>query len=393
MTASDTAFRLNPTSRLLFVNVVALMAIGLLMVYSASLSVNPDERYTQFSRQMVFIPLAIVAMLVAMRLPYRWLARPWVAVGLMAVSVALLVFVLILFKSRWFRFTVGPVDLSLQPSEIAKLSLIVFLAWFFSRERREPRSYLRMFLLPAVVLVLVCALIGYKDLGTAALVGVVGACLMIAGGVRVAHMLTLLPVVAGGLYVFIARYPYRIQRLLTYLDPWKDAQGAGYQITQSLIAIGSGGWAGLGMGSGMQKYFYLPEDTTDFIFSIICEEMGVAGGTLIIVLFLTLALLSLRVVWHATNRFAYLLSLGIVLWIGLQALINIGVATSALPTKGIALPLVSYGGTGLVLTATALGVMMSVAGRSPGLDPQAADPAGAGSPAPVGSSPYLRSSV
>jgi len=393
MTQGDTAFRLNPTARLLFVNIVALMAIGLLMVYSASLSVNPDERYTLFSRQLVFVPLAIGAMLVAMRLPYRFLRRPYVAVGLFAFSVLLLVVVLLVFKSRWFRFQVGPVDLSLQPSEIAKLSLIVFFAWFLSRDGVQVQSFRRTFLPLSLILGAVCALIACKDLGTAVLVGVVGVGLMIAGGVRKLHLPALLPPVAVGLLVLIGRYPYRIQRLLTYLDPWKDAQGAGYQVTQSLIAIGSGSWAGLGIGSGMQKYFYLPEDTTDFIFSIICEEMGVAGGTLIIMLFLALTLLGLRVVWHTTNRFAYLLSLGVVLWIGLQSLINIGVATAALPTKGIALPLVSYGGTGLVLTATALGLVLSVAGRSPDLDPQTADRADAAPLAPVGSSPYLRSSV
>ena len=395
---SGPPFEFNPTVRLLFVNVAVLMAIGLLMVYSASLSANPEERYTQFTKQLVFVPLALGAMLVMMRFPFERLGGRRAAVGLLVLGVTLLGAVLFLGpiiggSRRWFRFSIGPLDLSVQPSEIAKLCMVIFFAWLLSRVGDDRRRLRRAFGVLAVVLLLVCGLIGYQDLGTAALLAAVGFGLMAAGGIPWRYLLGLVAPAVGGLVALVVFFPYRLKRITIYLNPWKDPQGAGYQIIQSLIAIGSGGWAGLGMGSGMQKYFYLPEDTTDFIFSIICEEMGVAGGTLIIVLFLTMTLLGLRVVLHTTNRFAYLMSLGIVLWIGLQSLINIGVATAALPTKGIALPLVSYGGTGLVLTATALGLMMSVAGRSPGLDPQTADLAGTGSSAPVDSSPYLRSSV
>lgn len=367
MTRPDAAFNLNPTVRLLFINVVALMAIGLLMVYSASLSVNPDDHYSQFSRQLVFIPLALAAMLVATWLPYRLLNRSYVAGTLLAVSTGLLVLVLLVGQSRWFRFSVGPLDLSLQPSEIAKLAVIVFFAWFLTRPAVRRRSFVRTFLPLAVVLGVVCGLIGLQDLGTAALLGAVGVGLMLAGGVRLLHLTSLIPPVLGALYALVTLFPYRMQRLLIYINPWRDPQGAGYQITQSLMAIGSGGWFGRGLGNGMQKYLYLPEDTTDFIFSIICEEMGFAGGTLVVLLFLFLTLLGLRVVWHSADRFARLVSLGVVLWVGLQSLINIGVATAALPTKGISLPLVSYGGTGLVLTAAALGLLMSVAARSPQL--------------------------
>ena len=370
MHSDDAKFQFNPTVKLLVVNVVALMAIGLLMVYSASLSVNPEERYTQFGKQMVFIPAAIVAMIVAMRLPYLWLNRTWVAVALLVLSLAAMVGVLVFGAikggaARWYQFSLGPVELSIQPSEGAKLGLILFFAWFLSREQANLRHYGKTFAVLAAVLGLLCALIAYQDLGTATLVGLVGVCLMLAGGVNWWHPLTLLPPVVAAGWVLIVYYPYRLERLVTWLNPWKDPQGAGYQIIQSLIAIGTGGWFGLGLGNGVQKLLYLPEDTTDFIFSIICEEMGLVGGTLVILLFLSLALLGLRVARHAPNRFGYLLSLGIVLWIGFQAAINIGVATGALPTKGIALPLVSYGGTGLLLTGTALGLLMSVAARSP----------------------------
>jgi cell division protein FtsW len=374
MDCAATKFQFNTTVKLLVINVAALMAIGLLMVYSASLSINPDEHFTLFTKQIIFVPAALVAMMAAMWFPYHRLNRRWVAVGLLVVSLAAVVGVLFLGHSsggarRWYQ---GPFDLKIQPSEVAKLTAIVFFAWFLSRDKAPLRHYLKTFLCLVGVLGAVCALIAYQDLGTASLVALVCLCVMLAGGVPWWHPLTFAPAVAAAGYVFVTQYAYRLQRLTTYLDPWSDPRGAGYQITQSLMAIGSGGWFGLGLGNGVQKLQYLPEDTTDFIFSVICEEMGFVGGALVILLFLTLTLLGLRVARHAPNRFGYLLSLGIILWIGFQAAINIGVATGALPTKGIALPLVSYGGSGLLLTGTALGLLMSVAARSPALSAVAA---------------------
>lgn len=372
MPSADTKFQFNPTVKLLVLNVAALMALGLLMVYSAGLSVSPDDRYTLFGKQMVFMMAGIAAMIVAMRVPYQWLNRRRVALTLLALSLAAQAGVLVFGDMgggsyRWYKLSLGSLDLSVQPSEAAKLCLIIFFAWFLSREQVNLRHYGKTFAVLAGVLGVMAALIGYQDLGTATLLGLVGVCLLLAGGVRWWHPMTLLPAVAAAGWVLIAFFPYRLQRLTIYLDPWKDSRGAGYQITQSLMALGTGGWFGLGLGMGVQKLYYLPADTTDFIFSIICEEMGLAGGALVILLFLSLAMLGLRVARHAPNRFGYLLSLGIILWISFQAVINIGVATGALPTKGIALPLVSYGGTGLLLTGTALGLLMSVAARSPAL--------------------------
>lgn len=366
-------FQLNATVRWLFVTVLALMGLGLLMVYSAGMSADPNERFVMFGKQILFIPLAVLLLLVAMRLPFRWLNNWFVAIGVLLATLALLVAVLkygvvINGARRWFRFSLGPVDLSLQPSELAKLSVIICFAWFLSLRRNQSPSFTRAFLPMTVVLALVCGLVAIQDLGTAVLIGAIGGAMMVAGGVRLKYLATLLPPAAVALYVLIVRYPYRLTRLMTYLDPWKDAQDSGYHVTQSLMAIGGGGWVGRGLGHGMQKLGHLPEDTTDFIFSIVCEEMGVVGGAMVILLFLALVLLGLRVVGRSSDRFAFLVSLGIVLWIGLQAAINIGVATAALPTKGISLPLVSYGGTGLVLTAAALGLLMSAAARSPELN-------------------------
>jgi cell division protein FtsW len=395
--------QLNLTVRLLFVTVIGLMAFGILMVYSASMSANPDEKYIAFSRHILFVPLAIGALLMATWFPYHKLNWSYLVVALLAVTVVLLVGVLFFGTTvngakRWFHIPLGFMELSFQPSELAKLTVILFFAWFLSRARGGEFSWrdtaLRKFLPLTLLLGLVCGLIAIQDLGTAVLIATVGACLMLAGGVPWWQMASLLPPAAGALYVMITQHPYRIGRLVTYLDPWKDPQGAGYHIIQSLIAIGSGGWFGLGLGYGIQKLAYLPEDTTDFIFSIICEEMGIVGGILVILMFLCLALLGLRIVSKSPNRFAYLLSLGIVLWTTIQAIINIGVATAALPTKGIALPLVSSGGTGLVLTAAALGLLMSVGVRSPELSPESVSVStpNAG-PLPVSTSVPLESAV
>jgi len=370
-------FQLNATVRWLFVTVLALMGFGLLMIYSAGTSADPNERFVMFGKQVLFIPLAVGVLLVAVRLPFRWFNNWFVAVGVLLATLALLVAVLkygvvINGARRWFRFSLGPADLSLQPSELAKLAVIICFAWFLSLRRNESPSFTRAFLPMTATLAVICGLVAIQDLGTAVLIGAIGGAMMIAGGVRLKYLAILAPPAAVAMYVLIVRYPYRLTRLMTYLDPWKDAQDSGYHVTQSLMAIGSGGWIGRGLGRGMQKLGHLPEDTTDFIFSIICEQMGVVGGAMVILLLLALVLLGLRVVGRSPNRFAFLVSLGIVLWIGLQAAINIGVATAALPTKGISLPLVSYGGTGLVLTAAALGLLMSVAARSPELGSQAA---------------------
>jgi cell division protein FtsW len=362
-------FQFNPTARWLFAATLALMGLGLLMVYSAGMSADPTERFVMFQRQVVFVPLAVLVLLVAMRLPYQWLNRWYMVLAMVLVTVALLAAVLkygavVNGARRWFRFSLGAFDLSVQPSEIAKLCLILCFAWFLSRPGDHARSFLRGFVPLTIVLTMLCGLVAIQDLGTAVLLGAMGGIMMIAGGVRPIHLATLVPPAAASLYVLIIQYPYRLTRLMTYLDPWKDAQDSGYHVTQSLMAIGSGGWFGRGLGQGMQKLGHLPEDTTDFIFSIISEEMGVVGAVMVILLFATVVLLGLRVVGRSGNRFAMLTALGIVMWIGLQAVINIGVATAALPTKGIALPLVSYGGSGLLLTAAALGLLMSIAART-----------------------------
>ena len=365
-------WQFNPTARMLLINVLALMGIGILMVYSTSLSVDPDERYVAFSKHLVFAPLGILGLLVAMHLPYQKLNRAWLAFAGIVISLGLLELVRHVSEQvngahRWFRFTAGPLELSFQPSELAKISLIVFFAWMLSRPRSQERPFVGLFLPLTAVLGLTCIFIAREDLGTAVLIGAVGLGLMVAGGVKIRYMALLIPPAAAGVCYKILSSNFRMQRMTAYLDPFSDARDTGYHIVQSLIAIGSGGWSGLGLGEGMQKNNYLPEDSTDFIFSIICEEMGAVGGIMVIVMFMTLALLGLRAASRSGDRFGSMLAMGITLWVSIQAMINIGVATAVLPSKGISLPLISYGGTGMILTASALGLLIAVAARAPAL--------------------------
>ncbi len=363
---------LNATTRLLLINVLALLGVGILMVYSTSLSVNPDERYVAFGKHMLFAPLAVLGLLVAMRFPYHKLNRPWVAFAGISVALVLLELVRHIAADtngarRWFRIPVGSFELSFQPSEFAKVALIVFFAWLLSRQKSHERPFVGLFLPLTGVLALTCVFIAREDLGTALLVGLVGLGLMLAGGVKLRYLALLVPPAAAGMVYKIMSSNWRMGRMTAFMDPFADAQNTGYHTVQSLIAIGSGRWGGVGLGNSMQKHNFLPEDSTDFIFSIICEEMGPVGGIIVIVLFVSLLLLGLRVVSRSGDRFGMLLAMGITLWVATQAIINIGVATASMPTKGIALPLISYGGTGMILTSGALGLLLAVASRSPSL--------------------------
>jgi cell division protein FtsW len=188
--------------------------------------------------------------------------------------------------------------------------------------------------------------------------------MMIAGGAKIWHALTVVPAAAVGIAVALVQSPYRMERVRAFLEPYHDPQGVGYHMIQSMAAVSGGGLAGRGLGNSVQKFGYLPEDTTDFIFAIIAEELGVAGSVVVIALYAMLLLLGLSIVWRATDPFLRLLGLGILLTIGLQALINLAVVTGCGPTKGIALPLVSSGGTGWVLTAFSIGLLIAIS-RSP----------------------------
>jgi len=352
---------------ILFMVIMAMMTIGILMVYSASRTVYAATDGYYFTRHLIFVPLALAALVAGSRVPYARLNRAWVAWSILILAVVLLAGVLVVGEGhggarRWFSLHAGPVRVSFQPSEYAKFAMVLFMAWFFSRPKAQPGTLLRGFLPTITIIGIVCVLIIKEDFGTGALVGLVAVLMCLVAGWRLWYPLLLIAPGAVGFYKFVWLVPYRRTRLTTFINPWEYFNGSGWHVCQSLMAIGSGGLFGVGLGAGIQK-LYIPEVTTDFIFAAVCEEMGLLGGLLVLGLFGVFIWRAGRIVKAAPDRFGFLLACGILLTIGLQAAINIGVVSSALPTKGISLPFISYGGSGLVMMSFAVGLLASVARR------------------------------
>lgn len=355
------------SDKVLFTVVVLLVGFGLVMVYSASAAVARVEvgagspvANPFLVKQAVAAAIGLAGMLVAMHVDYRRLKEPAVVYALFAGLLVLLV--LVLFQPvvngtrRWFFL--GP--LSLQPSELAKLVLIPYLAYQIERKAGEVDR--PEFLLPAAVATaLVAGLILLEpDYGTAVLlVGTAGLMVFLAGlawrrialgGLVVAPVLAVLMVAEG----------YRRERLFAFLDPAADPLGTGYQVLQSLIAVGAGGVLGVGLGNSGQKLFYLPHPHSDFIYAIVAEELGMIGALAVVALFLVLLWRGVRAALHAPDLFGRHLGLGLTAVLVLQALINVSVALALLPTKGIPLPFLSYGGSSLVVSMTAAGVLLNL---------------------------------
>jgi cell division protein FtsW len=349
----------------LFGVVVALCSIGVVMVYSASAIIAGERFHDPFfflKKQLLWAVAGFVCLWGAMRMDYRRLDR--LVVPLLVASFVLLVLVLvppfgqeINGTRRWFRL--GP--FSFQPVELGKFSLVLYLASFLSARQELMRSFGQGLLPPLLIAGLMSALtIVQPDLGNSlALVILALACAYLAGA-RGTHMLLIagaaLPVVA----VLIAMKPYRWRRMLAFVNPWADPQGSGFQIIQSFLALGSGGWFGLGLGESKQKLFYLPEPYTDFIFSIIGEELGLAGAIAVLGLFAVLIWRGLRIGLRAPDAFGGYLALGLTIMLATQTLVNIGVVTGALPTKGLPLPFISFGGSALLMTMFSTGVLLNI---------------------------------
>jgi cell division protein FtsW len=355
----------------LFGLVVALCSIGVVMVYSASAIIAADRFRDPFfflKKQFFWAVLGFGCLWLAMRLDYRRLER--LVVPLLVISFVLLFLVLvppfgqeINGTRRWFRG--GP--LSFQPVELAKFSLVLYLASFLSSRQQLIESFGHGLLPPLLVAGLMAGLtIVQPDLGNslALIILTLGLCYL--AGARVRHMATIaaaaLPVVA----VLIAMKPYRWRRMLAFVNPWDDPQGSGFQIIQSFLALGSGGWFGLGLGESKQKLFYLPEPYTDFIFAIIGEELGLLGATAVVALFALLVWRGLRVGLRAPDAFGGYLALGLTIMLATQTLVNLGVVTGALPTKGLPLPFVSFGGSALLMTMFSTGVLLNISQHSTG---------------------------
>jgi cell division protein FtsW len=261
---------------------------------------------------------------------------------------------------RWLE--IGRVGF--QPSELAKWGLIIVLAWYLARNATTMPKLFAGFIPPMILVLFICMLVASEDLGTATLICMVSLGMLVAGGAKLWHALLLMPVGAAGFVGAVIISPYRIDRLRAFLDPYKDPQGIGYHVLQSMGAISSGGLAGRGLGNSIHKFGYLPEDTTDFIFAIICEELGIVGAVLVVAMYAAFIFCGLAIIRRTTQPFHRLVATGVILTIGLQALINIAVVTGSAPTKGIALPLLSSGGTGWLVTAFCIGLVVAIDRRA-----------------------------
>lgn len=355
---------------LLSITVGVLMLLGLIMILSAS-SVSSlaskDSPFLYFKKQLLWALIGVVAFVAFSRLDYKRL-RGWGYVLLAAVVVLLFAVlipglgVMVGGSSRWLRL--GPVQI--QPSEIAKLALILFTADVFSRkdERKlEEFSHTALPMIPALGF-LALLIMAQPDMGTTMLLGFIGLGMLFVAGAPMRYMVAI-----GGIGTGVAAFAalgesYRRARVLSFLDPWADPLNTGYQTIQSLIAVGSGGFFGVGLGASRQKWMYVPNAHTDFIYAILGEEMGLLGTMVVLSMFAFLAYLGIRVARAAPDRFGMLIAAGITIWVSVQALVNIGAVTAALPVTGVPLPLVSFGGSSLVVSLVGMGILMNIARQS-----------------------------
>jgi len=355
--------------RALLLAVAALTAFGLVMVFSASevqgwLWFHNPAYY--FERQLMWLALGVILLFAGANLDYHRL-RP-LAWPLGVVTVVLMVLVLLPHfgvevngARRWLRL--GP--LQMQPAELAKIAAIIFMALWLERHR-DRLSSLEDGVVPFLALLgfTILLVILERDLGTTMIVaGILLAQFLVAGG-RKRHVLLLALIIALCVYLFIRMEPYRLHRILAFVDPWSDPLNSGFQAIQSVVALGSGGFAGLGLGHSIQKYQWLPFAHTDFIFAIVGEETGLLGTSAVLALFGLFAYRGYRVALKAPDAFGSLLACGVTTWIALQALINIAAVTVTLPTTGIPLPFISYGGSSLAIALLAVGILINVSTQS-----------------------------
>lgn len=361
---------LAPVDRTVLMTTYLLLLIGLIMVFSAS-GVMAETRYGDsmffLKRQAVWIVLGLLAL--------HWVSRQdydlWKSMMPIVLCLTIGCLVLVLFPMvgsqvngarRWFRIA----GLSFQPGELAKLTTVLYLASFLVRREEDITSFKKGVLAPVIV---VGALAGLAllepDMGTAVVLFSVLLGLLFLGGARLTHLAGLVLSVLPLVYLLIMESDYRRRRLMSFLDPWQDPHDAGFQLTQSFVALGNGGFAGVGLGEGRQKLFFLPEAHADFVLALVGEELGFLGTGLLMVLFAILLVKGFQIAGRAPDAFGRHLASGVTLLLGIQVLINAGVVSGLLPTKGLTLPLVSYGGSSLIVSLIAIGMLLSISREDP----------------------------
>lgn len=347
---------------------ISLLLGGMIILASASISIADgasNDPFFYVGRQAVAAVLGIAAGFVCLLVPMQF----WRSIGPLALLIGLALLLIVLIpgvghtvngSTRWLK--IG--SLNLQVSEPARLCLMIYLAGYLVRQNKSLREQFTGFLRPMVVMSLACALLlAEPDFGAATVLLATALAMLFVAGARFRDFFLFFSTAAAAMAALAFTSPYRLQRLTGFLDPWADPYDSGFQLTQSLIAIGRGEWLGVGLGDGVQKLFYLPEAHTDFVFAVFAEEFGLLGSTVLIVVFLALLWRIFRLAMHAANResfFEAYLAIGIGTWLGLQAFINVGVNMGLLPTKGLTLPLISYGRSSLIITLMAIGLLLRI---------------------------------
>ena len=363
--AADTGY-----DYMILIPVILLIGLGLVVVYSASSHMAEHrlgDSYFYLKRQALFCFTGFVLMIAAKNISYTLYSK--LAYPLLIISLCLL---LLLFvpgightvggACRWVKLLGG---FSFQPSEMVKFSLAAYLAYSMSKKGSDMETFSKGLLPHMLVSGLFMALIVLQpDLGTAVIIGCWLMIVLFVGGARIWHLLSLLTLSSLVVWQLIVQVDYRMQRILAYLNPWEDPHGIGFQIIHSFLAFGSGGIFGAGLGNSKQKLFYLPEAHTDFALSIVGEELGFIGVAAIIILFGVLVLRGIKVALNARDLYSTYLALGLICLIGLQAAVNMGVVLGLLPTKGLAMPFISYGGSALVFNLLSIGILLNISSKT-----------------------------
>jgi len=356
---------LAPPDALLFAVVAALIGIGLVMIFSASSATAYADFHDSahyLKRQSIWLIVGLGAAFAAYRCDYRKLKAiaPY-AVGFTVLALIVTLIPHIGSSAGGARRWLGAGPISFQPSEFAKLALVLYLATALANWGERVRSLSRgVWPILVVTLALALPVLLEPDMGTASLLIFTAFTMLFVAGARVEHLVLVVLAMLPAVAITVGSSSYKRARILAFLDPWKDAQNTGFHIVQSLLALGSGGALGLGLGASRQKFFYLPEQYTDFIFAIIGEELGLLGAVCVVTLFVIFAYRAVRIALGAPDRFGFFLSIGCTCIIIIQAFINIGVVTSSWPVTGVPLPFVSFGGTSLVVSMVAVALIINV---------------------------------
>lgn len=350
----------------ILIPVLALAGLGIVMVHSASAAISMKKYGSHLyfmQKQAIFFAISLISMFIASKFPYKALKK--LAYPLLFISFIMLLAIKFANMgvtaggaTRWLR--IG--GITFQPSEFAKLALIIFLAYSLNKKQEMIQQFSVGFIPQVLVFGMIAILILQQpDLGTVVIIGAITWSMMFIAGTPILHLLSPLPLSIPFIYFAVYKVDYRMARVLAFLNPWADPQNTGYQITHSLKAFGSGGLFGQGIGLGMQKLHYLPEPHTDFILSVIGEELGLAGVITILLLYAVILFRGVSIAKSADTLFGTFVAAGLTISLGLQVIINTGVTLGVLPTKGLTLPFLSYGGTSLLINMVCMGILINIA--------------------------------